>query len=193
MPALVLSRSRRRAHARPHSRPLAAAAAALLLLVLPGRRVPAQGAPDPRLAPGARVRVWAWPQLPPGPRVARVVALLADTLLLRPDSPSDSAGVPLALPLAAVEALDVRRRRTPVQGARHGAGWGGRAGAAAGLALGLAVAGCRGAECEGWHEYWKWLGHALGGTADGLAAGGFVGAVARGERWERVAVPGRGR
>lgn len=98
----------------------------------------------------------------------------------------DSSGSVHEAPLATLDRLDVYRgRRSTAGGLLRGAAIGGVAGASLGIVAGLA-AGTDPQHFFTTEEMVIILGVMLGGS--GALAGGVIGMVAPGERWERVRV-----
>jgi hypothetical protein len=136
--------------------------------------------------PGSRVRVWTGLNErgnPTGPRrTGQITAWTADSVVL--DAPGARGA--LAVPITSVSRMDVSRPRTVLEGA-------GRIGA-----VGVVIGGVTGAVLgirEGDDWFFSAKAKAVGygiilGGAGGLA-GMLVGALAPGERWQRVPLPGQ--
>lgn len=149
--------------------------AVLLIGVLLVPRVMAGQAPTP----GARVRVTHPGE---GVRLGTMVALTADSLVVRWAGSSDTAH----MPLEQVTRLDVSRgmqRRNPAPRAGVGFLLGASIGAVAGLSSGEDCSSTTGMICIGAGEAALLVGGALGvvGAVVGAASG-----IGRAERWERV-------
>lgn len=126
--------------------------------------------------PGARVRMTA-PTITTARIVGNVMAINADTIILKRASQFS----PLAVPLAAVTKLEVSRSRIPRgKNSLKGAGYG--------LLAGITIGGIFGAantDADAPSGVYVLAGVAFFGSL-GLVTGGVIGAVSGNERWEQV-------
>ena len=144
------------------------------MLLTPGR-VAAQ-APD-GVAVGDTLRIEA-PALGPGIR-GELVAMRGDTLYVR------RYGTTLHVPMAQVERVDVRRRRSAMGSAARGVAFGAPLGLAAGLLLGIAAHGGGNPDCADDCNLLPAIG-AASGLAMGTVLGAVIGISSPMGRWEHV-------
>ena len=139
-------------------------------------------AQQPALAPGARVRISA-PEVSPGDRlIGSVIAVSADTILMRVEQPATWASDTAAIPYGSITRLDVSRGRKSaiVPGLLVGMGAGGIAGAALGA---TDLTRCRNDRDIGVGGCLIFEGLFVAG---GGLVGAVLGAVIRRDRWEQV-------
>lgn len=139
-----------------------------------------------QIVPGARVRVRA-PSVAADQIVGTLVAVNADTFVLK----AEGRSAPMAIPLALVTRLEVRQRP-----AHHGrsAAIGATIGFLAGGLIGASIVGgiAGGAALGGVQVEEKYIiAASLGGGAFFAGIGGVVGGLMGGETWVRVPLPTR--
>lgn len=127
---------------------------------------------------GDRIRVRASGEA----RKLVLVSVSPETLVVR----SPVGTVPETLLLSGIDRLDVGRKRTTWQGAGRGAGYGALLGFIGGAVVGLASGDDKPEDFFAFsaEEKAAGLGVLLAGV--GLIGGAAVGAIAPGERWDRV-------
>jgi hypothetical protein len=136
---------------------------------------------------GARIRVWSSAPETTG-RVARVLKVRSDTLLLEAERPLAQ----LAVPVRTLTRLELSRGRgAPVAGTVVGLVVGVAAGAAAGALVGaLSVAHARSSNnCPDGNCGFVYLGTVPAGALVGLVAGAVVGHRLGREHWTAVPLP----
>lgn len=164
-----------------HPRALRALAAAVLAACAAGP-LAAQAHPDARVGDEVRVSTSA-----SGSETVRgeLVMVRNDSLYVRP-----GASRAVAVPLAAVQWIDVRHRRRWVEGVFIGVGIGAPLGTGSGYLLGkLAEGGPRG--CGDDCGLLPVMG-AAGGLVAGTVLGAIIGGTSPGGRWVPAALPGGG-
>ena len=162
-----------------HRRRTLRALAAVALAACAGAPAAAQERPEARV--GDRVQVSS-PALP-GIVRGELVMVRNDSLYVTPE-----ASRAVAVPLARVDWIVVRRRRSALEGMALGAGIGAPVGAGSGFLLGaLAERGGCADECG-----FVPTVLAAGGALAGAVLGAIIGGAAPGGRWVRAAHPGGG-
>ena len=151
-----------------------------LLLVLSATYAPSLPAQSIPVQAGDRVRIEAG-------RVSgrfSVVDVSTDTLLLQ-----EGAAPQIRVPLASIQQIARRDKRTGWQGALHGAGLGLLIGGVAGAITGFASGDDPETQWFAFTAEEKALAVGVVLGVGGAVLGGVIGAAAPGERWVRVPLP----
>jgi hypothetical protein len=159
---------------------------AIGLTLLAGLSRPAPGQPAPPIGPGARVRVSHTDRCCASPQAGALVAVSADSVIIRTTRGPDT--VVVALPRRAVSSFALGYRGGPRT--RKGATIGAVTGVLLGAGLGLTINCEDDALCASFRPLYAGIGGALFGAA-GLVLGAVIGHSIVREEWVPVPLPAR--